>query len=306
MNMLRSNIMGVALCSLLLLAGFLVSGNIMVYLNLPALLVVFGGTLGATLLSFPYQQVRAAIQVAKGAYLAPATDPDAVIMALLDMSIRSKIDGLHSLEKAGQETTFAVLRDAMQMLADNYSEEDIRDILSTEILNFQQRRQHNERVFRSMAVYAPGFGLAGSIIGLVGLLFGLGSTGDILRYIPIALVSTLYGILAAYYVFSPIAECIRSKTEREVLTHRLIIEGAVAVKHETNPHILEKKLSAFLTPAARRETQQSFSEVRQKYLRMVRTRQGEEERAKAPAPSPASAQAPTEPSSRESASTQRA
>jgi chemotaxis protein MotA len=291
MQMLRANIVGVFLCTALLLIGFAVSGNAMAYLNLPALLVVAGGTLGSTLLSYPYSQVQAAVQVARGAYRNPGTDPDAVIFALLDMSIRSKVDGLQSLEKAGEQTTVAFLRDAMQMLADNYSVEDIRDILSTEILHFRQRRQHNERVFRSMAVYSPAFGLAGSVIGLIGLLFGLGNTGEILRYIPIALVSTLYGILAAYYVFSPIAECIRDKTEREVLTHKLIIEGAVAVKHETNPHILEKKLSAFLTPAARRETRNTFAEVRQKYLRMVRNRTGGEERAEAPAsPAPGAAQ----------------
>lgn len=289
MRMLRENIVGVAVCTAMVLAGFLASGNVMAFLNLPALLVVLGGTVGATLLSYPFPQVRAAVQVAKGAYRNPGSDPDEVIFALLDMSIRSKVDGLQSLERAGEETTVAFLRDAMQMLADNYSEEDIRDILATEILHFRQRRQHNERVFRSMAVYAPAFGLAGSVIGLVGLLFGLGDTGDILRYIPIALVSTLYGILAAYFVFSPMAECIRDKTEREVLTHKLIIEGAVAIKHETNPHILEKKLSAFLTPAARRETRQTFAEVRQKYLRMVRSRAGEMPVMDVPAPTPAPA-----------------
>ncbi len=282
MQMLRANIIGVSVCSALLLAGFMSSGDITAYLNLPSVFVVVGGTLGSTLLSYPFSQVLAAAQVARGAYRNPGADPDAVIFALLDMSIRSKVDGLQSLEKAGEQTTVAFLRDAMQMLADNYSVEDIRDILSTEILHFRQRRQHNERVFRSMAVYSPAFGLAGSVIGLVGLLFSLGDTGEILRYIPIALVSTLYGILGAYFVFSPIAECIRDKTEREVLTHKLIIEGAVAVKHETNPHILEKKLSAFLTPAARRETRNTFAEVRQKYLRMVRART-EGERAEAPA-----------------------
>lgn len=284
MEMIRANILGVTLCTALLLAGFAVSGNTAAYLNLPAFLVVAGGTLGATLLSYPFSQVSAAMQVARGAYRHPGSDPDQVILALLDMSIRSKIDGLQSLERAGEQTTTAFLRDAMQMLADNYSAEDIRDILSTEILHFRQRRQHNERVFRSMGVYAPGFGLAGSVIGLIGLLFGLGDTGQILRYIPIALVSTLYGILLAYYVLNPVAECIRDKTEREVLTHKLIIEGAVAIKGETNPHILEKKLSAFLTPAARRETRNSFSEVRQKYLRMVRARREGGGEAEAPAP----------------------
>ena len=110
-----------------------------------------------------------------------------------------------------------------------------------------------------------------------------------LRYIPIALISTLYGILFSNFLLSPIAENIRSKTERETLVQKLIIEGVCAIKTEANPHILEKKLSSFLTPAARRNTQENFGEIRKKYLRIAQQRRAAEEASRDGTPEPPAA-----------------
>jgi chemotaxis protein MotA len=284
--MSRSNAIGAALCIAVFIATFALAGNAAAYLNLEAMLVVVSGTVGATLLSYPLGHIRTACLVARGAYRHGGTNPDDVIGVLLDLAIRSRVDGLQSLEHAGERTTFNFLREALNMVADNYAVDDIRDILMTEIHFFKIRRHQQERVFRAMAAYAPAFGLAGSVIGLIGLLFGLGNTGEILKYIPVALISTLYGILLGTFVLAPVAENIRGKTEREILVHKLIVEGVTAIKTETNPHVLEKKLSSFLTPAARRETRESFDEMRRRYLKLARQRR---EAEPAPEGSPAEA-----------------
>lgn len=280
--MTRSNAIGAALCVIIFIIAFAMAGSLGAYLNLEAILVVASGTMGATLLSFPLDQIKTAFFVARGAYRHGGTNPDDVIGVLLDLSIRSRVDGLQSLEHAGERTTFNFLREALNMVADNYAVDDIRDILMTEIHFFKIRRRQQERVFRAMAAYSPAFGLAGSVIGLIGLLFGLGNTGEILKYIPIALISTLYGILLGNFVLSPVAENIRSKTDREILVHKLIIEGVTAIKTETNPHVLEKKLSSFLTPAARRETRETFDDMRRRYLKLARQRRDAEAPAEAP------------------------
>lgn len=278
--MIRANLFGIILCLAIFVAAFVLTGNASAYLNLEAFMVVISGTFGAALLSYPFSGLKTAYFVAKGAYSSKDTDPDEVIQVLLDTAIRSRLDGLPALEKAGEATTVHFLRGALNMLADNYPEDQMRDILLTEIHFFRSRRQMQERVFRTMAVYAPAFGLAGSVIGLIGLLIGLGDTGEVLRYIPIALISTLYGILFSNFILSPIAENIRGKTEREVLVQKLIIEGVCAIKTEANPHILEKKLSSFLTPAARRGTHESFSEMRKKYLQIAKQRREAETAAR--------------------------
>jgi chemotaxis protein MotA len=208
----------------------------------------------------------------KNAYRFQPASPDEIIHVLLDLSVRSRLDGLQAMEKEGEKTTVFFLRDALNMLADNYPEHEIREILSQEIFFFKLRRRHIERVFRVMAVYSPAFGLAGSVIGLIGLLYGIGDTGEVLKYIPIALISTLYGILFGNFVWSPMAEVVKDRTEREVLTQKMIIDATAAIKSETNPYILERKLTSFLTPAARQEARESFSDIRRRYVNIARSR----------------------------------
>lgn len=277
--MIRTNYIIIAICLLIFVSVFFFVGHPGAYLNLEALLVVLSGTIGATFLSFPWPHIKNAFMVVKNAYRTQTTSPDEIIHVLMDLSVRSRLDGLQALEKEGEKTTVFFLRDALNMLADNYPENEIRSILGEEILFFQMRRKNIERVFRVMAVYSPVFGLAGSVIGLIGLLYGIGDTGEVLKYIPIALISTLYGILFGNLVWAPMAEVVRDRTEREILTQKMIIEASISIKSETNPHIIERKLTSFLTPAARREAHEAFADIRQRYVKIAKARRAQEESA---------------------------
>ncbi|MFQ5780599.1 MAG: motility protein A, partial [Nitrospiria bacterium] len=159
-------------------------------------------------------------------------------------------------------------KDALSILVDGYKEDEIREVLITEMYFFKQRREQNERVFRSMARAAPAFGIIGSVIGLIGMLSGIGDAGVIIKTIPIALTSTLYGILLSNFLLTPIAENIYIRTQEELLLQKLIINGVIAISSEQNTYKLEKKLCSFLTPSARPGHQRSFEEIRKKYLKM--------------------------------------
>ena len=145
-----------------------------------------------------------------------------------------------------------------------------RDVLLTELYFFRRRRQEHERVFRHTARLAPAFGVAGSVVGLIGMLTGLGDTGVILKTIPLALTSTLYGIVLCNLVLTPVAESIYFKTQQELLLQRLILEGVVAVQQESKPNRLERRLLSFLTPAERPSQQQGFDEIHARYVRQRR------------------------------------
>jgi len=121
---------------------------------------------------------------------------------------------------------------------------------------------------------APGFGVAGSIIGLIGMLYGVGDTGVILKTIPIALTSTLYGIIFSYYILVPVAENIYSKTQQELYLLSIMTDGIIEIGKEQNLYKLEKRLSSFLTPSAREGKQESLHELRKRY-RLMKTEQKE-------------------------------
>ena len=139
------------------------------------------------------------------------------------------------------------------------------------MVHFKQRRVQIERMFRQGAMFAPAFGVAGSVVGLIDMLAGISDPDVILKTIPVALASVLYGIVLANSVFFPIAEGIHAKTQKELLIQRLIIDGVVVIRGEPNPRRLAIKLESFLTPSARTLENLSLNDIRQR-LRNIHAR----------------------------------
>ncbi len=266
--MTPTNFLAVALFAAVFLSSFLIGENPALFINGLGLSIVISGTLGALFLSYGAQDMRASVRVAHNAYTVKPPSTDEIVNTLIYLSVRSHRKGVLALEDMEEETTVGFLKRALGMLVDGYKEEELRDVLLTEIHYFQQRRAQHERLFRYGARLAPAFGVAGSIAGLTAMLSGIGDPDVILRTIPIALTSTLYGIILSNFVLIPIAERINAKTQGEVMMHKLITDGVIAVSQEQNSLRLIKKLESFLTPAARHEDEQSFEELRERLHHM--------------------------------------
>lgn len=262
------SITGIVLCAILFFGTFFFGNDVSLMFNLIGLVVVVAGTFGATFLSYPKSAIKAALKVAANSYRSAIPSGEAIVDALLDLSIQSRIEGLVALEKQGERTSVLFLQRALSMLVDGFKQDELRDALYTEIQFFQQRRARHERLFRHMALLAPAFGVAGGVIGLVGMLAGVGDTGIILQTIPVALTSTLYGIVMAYSIFIPIAENINAKTQEELLILKLITEGVSLIAEEYNTVRLQTRLQAFVTPHIRNVQNKTFKEIRNRYERL--------------------------------------
>ena len=129
---------------------------------------------------------------------------------------------------------------------------------------FKLRREESERVLRSIADLCPSFGLVGSVVGLIGMLSGIHDTSIIVATIPIALSSTLYGIIIANMFLNPFAANIAERTQQELLLQKMILEGVIAIKGRSNPRILENRLKSFLTPSARNTQLVSMEKIRER------------------------------------------
>jgi len=264
------SIAGIGLCALLLLGATLIPEGRSMMFNLVGLVVVVAGTLGATFISYPKEAIVIAAKVALNSYRSKVPSGQEIVDSLLDLSLRSRLDGLLALEKGGERASVLFLERALSMLVDGFKVDELRDALYTEIHFFQHRRALHERVFRHMALLAPAFGVAGGVIGLVGMLAGIGDTGVILRTIPVALTSTLYGIILAYFLFIPIAENIHARTQEELLIHKLITEGVVLIAQEYNTIRLQTRLQSFVTPQVRNIQHRSLRDIRDRYEELKR------------------------------------
>lgn len=262
---LFKNVLGFLYCIILFLIGFMIHGNLGLYFNVAGLLVVFGGTLGATLISYRAETLEIVYKVLKSSYGIRIKSPVEIVEILVDLSVKSKFRGILSLQEDEQESSMLFLRQALGYLVDGYNPAQMRDILNSEMYFFKLRRERSERVLRTMADYFPSFGLVGSVVGLIGMLAGVGSTDIILKTVPIALTSTLYGVIMANFFFLPFASNLRERTNKELLLQKIIMEGVIAIATEMSPRVLEHKLKSFLTPAARPGSLVSLERIRERF-----------------------------------------
>ena len=260
------NVIGFILSVSAFMASFLLAENSAIYYNLNAFVIVFFGVLGAMFISYPSRRIRSAFTVMVKTYSSKLPKEDDIVNALLDFALKSKYDGILSLEDETNRSSSLFLKDGLGMVVDGYSSDEIRDLLSTEMYFFKQRREQSERIFRGMAKTAPAFGLIGSVVGLMQMLSGIGDTSIIIRTIPIALLTTLYGVLMSNFIFTPVAESIAARTQAEILLGNVIINGLIAINNEQDTYKLEKKLCSFLSPSVRPKHEKSFKELRKQYF----------------------------------------
>lgn len=259
----RYNIFGLMICLTLFSAGIIIHGHTGLYMNLSGFVIVVGGTIGATLISYKMERLIILCKVLYASYARELIAPNTIVEILVELSVKRRIKGLLALQRDEEETTIAFLCQAIGLMLDGHTQTQIREALNMEMYFFRMRRDETGRVLRTMADVAPSFGLVGSVVGLIGMLAGVGDSSIILSTIPIALTSTLYGIILSNLFFLPFAAHIREKTVQELLLQKIITEGVVAIAGDLHPRMLERKLKSFLTPSERQGNLISLKKIHQ-------------------------------------------
>ncbi len=261
----KKALIGVGASILVLVAGFVINGSIGLYFNLVSLLIVIGGVFGAAFISFRWERLVIVYRVLSSLYRTKARTPEEIVETLVDLSVKSKVNGILSLQDDQEETSINFLKRALGLLVDGFPKEQIREILTTEMYFFKLRRQESERVLRTIAEVCPPFGLIGSIVGLLGLFSTGYDDAGVLRAIATALTATVYGAVLAYFLFIPFAAHIRERTDNELLLMKIILEGVIAIESEIKPRMLELKLKSFLTPSSRAGNIVSLERLRERF-----------------------------------------
>jgi chemotaxis protein MotA len=262
---IHRSMVGLVIFIILFLSGILIGGQIGLYFNLASFLIVVGGTMGAAMISFGMEKLAVVWKVLNVSLRSREKRPEEIIEALVDLSLKSKLKGLLSLQEDEEVASVLFLRHALGLLVDGYPIAQIRDFLNTEMFFFRMRREEIERILRTLGESSPGFGLVGSIVGLIAMLAGVGDTATILSTVPIALTSTLYGLLLAYFVFLPLNAHIQERTDHELLLQKIILEGVIAIGSNLHPRTLEMKLKSLLTPSSRKGKLVSIERIREMF-----------------------------------------
>lgn len=230
-------------------ATFFATDSVRVFLNLPGLAIVLGGTLASTFICFPLKEVTRVFNIFLTALKREELPIGNYIEEIVQIAREASARGRIHLEKAlpGIENEF--LQNALQMLVDGYSREEIKEILETRIEQTYQQEISSAGIYRTMAKLSPAYGLIGTLIGLIGLMQTMGAgIGSLGQHMAVALTTTLYGILLSNLLFLPIAVKVEKRIEERVLLMCVIRDGTLFIKDKTPAAIVYDKLKAYLPP----------------------------------------------------------
>jgi chemotaxis protein MotA len=221
-------------------------------------LIVFGGTLGAVVVSTPVRLLRNALKRFPSVFWSNLPDPGALMEDIVRLSNESRRDGLTGLDNSVQKISEPLLRKGMMLVVDAYNAEEIRALLEMEMVVSEHQADEDARVFDAAGGYAPTIGIIGAVLGLIQVMKHLDNVQDVGRGIAIAFVATVYGVGIANLLFLPIASKIRAQSRQSSTIREMIIEGAVLVQQGKNPRLIRQLLDPYLTsnkdaPAEKKE-----------------------------------------------------
>ncbi len=224
-----------------------------IFINIPGIFIVFGGTMAATFISFHSPLLFSVFHSLKVVFRQQSSSGRKYIPEITRLSSLARNSKLE-LERELPKIKNPFLKDGIQMLSDQFKQNEIAEILQ-ERIDFRTRKEFEEaHVFRTMAKFAPAFGMIGTLIGLVGMLANMGSDESIGRIggdMAVALVTTFYGLILANLFFIPFANKLENRSRETSEKMRMIVESIQMISEGWHPRKVEDYLNSFVRPSER-------------------------------------------------------
>ena len=232
--------------------AMVLGGDMGMFINVPSLLIVFGGTIFVVLSQVTLGQFFGAGKIAGKAFMFKIESPDDLIEKIVEMADAARKGGFLALEEAEIENAF--MQKGVDMLVDGHDIDVVRETLAKDISMTTQRHEFGSSIFKSMGDVAPAMGMIGTLIGLVAMLSNMDDPKAIGPAMAVALLTTLYGAFFANVICLPVAIKLANRTEEEKLNQCLVLDGIVGIADGQNPRVIEGILKNYLAASRRAET----------------------------------------------------
>jgi chemotaxis protein MotA len=228
------------------LGQYLEGGHLAMLVNGPALLIVVGGSLGATMLQSPMPVFARALRMGNWVLRPPSVPLDAAMRDLIHWCRVARRDGLLGLEALVESVQSPYARKALQLLIDGNEPAVIRETLQVDSAVREQRDLLAARVYDGLGGYAPTLGILGAVIGLIQVMHNLSDPSMLGQGIGVAFVATVYGVGLANLVFLPIGTKLRALVRAETRLEEMITIGITAIADGENPRVVESRLQGLI------------------------------------------------------------
>jgi chemotaxis protein MotA len=234
----------------LILVSIMMGSPLSAFINIPSIMIVFGGTIMATLVMQKLPVVLGAIKVAMNAFFDKTESAEKIIKQIITLAGKARKGGLLALENEKIKNPY--LARGIRMAVDGIEPQEIIHTLRIELASLLNRHETGQKVFRFMGSTAPAMGMIGTLIGLVQMLLSMSDPSTIGPAMAVALLTTFYGAVFAFVICNPIAEKLENRTKEERVILEIIINGIDGITKGINQSILEDKLIAFIAPGMRK------------------------------------------------------
>ncbi|MTI00104.1 motility protein A [Roseibium sp. RKSG952] len=247
-----ATLIGIIGAFVIVITAVFIGGSFAQFIDLPAVLIVFGGASAATLVRFQLSDITTAFKTGSRVALAgKSTTPRDLIAEIAHLGEIVRKTGPLGLENV--DVSDPVLAKGVQYIADGYEQAFIRESMERERDLQLSRLSEGRRVFKALGDSAPAFGMIGTLIGLVQMLANMDDPAAIGPSMAVALLTTLYGALLANVVFLPLVDKLDAKFDADELNQTLIIDGVMQIRESKSPALIKEMLVAYLPENHRSE-----------------------------------------------------
>ncbi|WP_338824802.1 Chemotaxis protein PomA [Moorella humiferrea] len=237
-----------------LIAAFILEGGEPgALLAVTAAMIVFGGTIGATMIGFSREEIMNVPRLLKIALQEKPFDLHKAIDTIVNYAVLARREGFVRLEKELETIDDSFLRTALQLVVDGTDPEQTRNVLEQYIYATEERHATGISIFEAAGGYAPTMGIIGTVMGLVHVLSNISSPDKLGPSIAMAFIATLYGVSSANLLWLPLAAKLKNKAGKERIYQEMVLEGVLALQAGRNPTLIRSTLLAFLSPEVQKK-----------------------------------------------------
>jgi chemotaxis protein MotA len=217
------------------------------FFSIPGLIVVLGGTLAATLVSRPVDEVRKLWRCLPQLFRPEETTIERDIAQLLQFAQRHRFSTPRAAENALAEISNPFVCAGLRQVVEGCGLEDLTKSLQWRIAGVRAQESAQTQILHTMAAFAPAFGMLGTLFGLVHMLSGIGDAGlnQIGSSMAFAMVTTVYGIVASNLVFKPLAIKMERRTAQRLMQMTALMEGVLQIHQKRHPTLIKEALESY-------------------------------------------------------------
>ncbi len=246
-----ATIIGIVTGFSLVVIAMAMGGGIGMFIDIPSVLIVVGGTIGITLVNYPLRDFLKLFSIVKHLFFYKPVAVTELINRFVEYATKARREGILALEAETKNIDDPFLAKGLQLTIDGLEPAAIQEILETEIEYISERHKLGAEIFMTMGTFSPAMGMIGTLIGLVQMLKQMSDPSAIGPAMAVALITTFYGAIMANMVFLPMSGKLKNRSQEEVMVKEIMLNGILSIARGDNPRVIEQKLHSFIPPALR-------------------------------------------------------